>query len=80
MIVSRAAGQDNSLSTDMGNEMFSDPRIMYVVAGLLFLIGVVPGFPPIPFLTFAAVVHLVYSCYQMSHAYEIRHGNQTVIF
>lgn len=56
MIVSRAAGQDNSLSTDMGNEMFSDPRIMYVVAGLLFLIGVVPGFPPIPFITFSAVV------------------------
>ena len=56
MIVSRAAGQENSLSTDMGTEMFSDPRVMYVVAGLLTLIGIVPGFPPIPFLSFAAGV------------------------
>lgn len=52
MIVSRAAGQDTSLSTDVDKEMFSDPRILYVVAGLLFLIGVVPGFPSIPFMTF----------------------------
>jgi flagellar biosynthesis protein FlhA len=54
MIVSRAAGQDTSLSTDVNREMFSDPRILFIVAGLLCLIGFVPGFPPIPFLSFAA--------------------------
>ena len=53
MIVSRAAGQDTSLSTDVDKEMFSDPRILYVVAGLLFMIGIVPGFPSIPFITFS---------------------------
>jgi len=56
LIVSRAGGQDSSLSADMNKEMFSDPRILYVVAGLLFLIGVVPGFPTIPFVGFAAVI------------------------
>jgi flagellar biosynthesis protein FlhA len=54
MIVSRAAGQETSLSHDVNKEMFSDPRILYVVAGLLCLIGLVPGFPPMPFLSFAA--------------------------
>lgn len=56
LIVSRAAGQDNSLSYDMGREMFSDPRILYVVTGLLSLIAVVPGFPFLPFISFAAAV------------------------
>lgn len=56
MIVSRAGGQDNSLSQDMGKEMFSDPRVMYVVAGLMFFLGVIPGFPPIPFLAIAGAL------------------------
>lgn len=56
MIVSRAAGQDTSLSFDMGKEMFSDPRILYVVAGLLLLIGLVPGFPSLSFITGAILV------------------------
>ncbi len=56
LIVSRAGGQDSSLSADMGKEMFSDPRILYVVAGLLFFIGIVPGFPPIPFISFAGII------------------------
>ena len=56
LIVSRAGGQDSSLSADMAREMFSDSRILYVVAGLLFLIGVVPGFPTIPFVSFAGAM------------------------
>lgn len=56
MIVSRASGQDSSLSYDMGKEMFSDSRILYVVSGLLFLIGIVPGFPFIPFISFSGGV------------------------
>lgn len=56
MIVSRAGGQDSSLSADMEKEMFSDPRILYVVSGLLFFIGIVPGFPTIPFVGFSAAI------------------------
>ncbi len=49
LIVSRASGKDESLSQDIGKEMFSDPRVLGVVAGLLMFLGIVPGMPTIPF-------------------------------
>ena len=55
MIVSRATGKDDSLSTDIKNEMFSDPRVLGVVSGLLAFMGVVPGMPTAPFLLISAV-------------------------
>lgn len=55
LIVSRATGKDESLSTDIKNEMFSDPRVLGVVAGLLGFMGIVPGMPTVPFLLIAAV-------------------------
>lgn len=50
LIVSRASGKEESLSTDIKNEMFSDPRVLGVVAGLLGFMGLVPGMPTLPFL------------------------------
>jgi flagellar biosynthesis protein FlhA len=55
LIVSRATGKDESLSTDIKNEMFSDPRVLGVVAGLLGFLGIVPGMPTIPFLLIAFI-------------------------
>jgi len=55
LIVSRATGKDESLSTDIKNEMFSDPRVLGVVAGLLGFMGIVPGMPTVPFLLIAGV-------------------------
>ena len=53
LIVSRATGKDESLSVDIKNEMFNDPRILGVVSGLLVFMGIIPGMPTIPFLTIA---------------------------
>lgn len=55
LIVSRASGKDESLSTDIKNEMFSDPRVLGVVSGLLAFMGIIPGMPTAPFLLIAAV-------------------------
>ena len=55
LIVSRATGKDESLSQDIKKEMFSDPRVLGVVSGLLGFMGIIPGMPTIPFLTIAAV-------------------------
>lgn len=55
LIVSRATGKDESLSTDIKNEMFSDPRILGVVSGLLAFMGIIPGMPTAPFLLIAAI-------------------------
>ena len=56
LIVSRAAGQDKSLSEDIEKEMFSDPRILYIVSGLLACLALVPGLPTIPFFVIAALL------------------------
>ena len=55
LIVSRASGKEESLSQDIKNEMFSDPRVLGVVSGLLGFMGLVPGMPTIPFLTIAMI-------------------------
>ena len=55
LIVSRATGKEDSLSVDIKNEMFSDPRVLGVVSGLLGVMGIVPGMPTIPFLTIATI-------------------------
>ena len=55
LIVSRASGKEESLSVDIKNEMFSDPRVLGVVSGLLGFMGIIPGMPTIPFLTIAAI-------------------------
>ena len=56
LIVSRASGQDSSLSEDLSKEMFSDPRVLGVVSGLLFFLGTIPGMPTIPFMMVGFVI------------------------
>ncbi|MCQ2743559.1 MAG: flagellar biosynthesis protein FlhA [bacterium] len=55
LIVSRATGKEESLSSDIKNEMFSDPRVLGVVSGLLAFMGVIPGMPTLPFLLISAI-------------------------
>ncbi len=55
LIISRASGQDASLSEDIRKEMFSDPRVLGVVAGLLCFMGIIPGMPTIPFLSIGMI-------------------------
>ena len=50
LIVSRASGQEESLSDDIKKEMFSNPIVLAIVSVLLFLLGMVPGMPTIPFI------------------------------
>lgn len=55
LIISRASGQDTSLSQDISKEMFSDPRVLGVLSGLLCFLGIIPGMPTIPFLAVGAL-------------------------
>ena len=53
LIVSRASGQEESLSDDIKNEMFSNYIVLGIVSVLLFLLGLVPGMPTVPFILVA---------------------------
>lgn len=59
LIISRASGQDASLSEDIKREMFSDPRVLGVVSGLLCFLGTVPGMPTLPFVTIGLISGVV---------------------
>ena len=50
LIVSRASGQEDSLSDDIKKEMFSNYIVLGIVSILLFLLGLVPGMPTVPFI------------------------------
>lgn len=53
LIVSRAGGQDESLGDNIKQEMFSNPIVLSIVSVLLFLMGIVPGMPTVPFIIVA---------------------------
>ncbi len=56
LIISRSSGSEKSLSADITAEMFSSPKVMFLVAGLLLVMGTVPGMPTIPFFLVAAAL------------------------
>lgn len=55
MVVSRV-GKEEDLGVQMVEQMFMSSRVLGITAGVLFLLGVVPGMPHLVFLSFAAVI------------------------
>ncbi|WP_353892079.1 flagellar biosynthesis protein FlhA [Proteinivorax hydrogeniformans] len=52
--VTRAASED-SLGNDFIGQIFSNPKVMYIIAALLFFFAITPGLPSIPFIIIAAL-------------------------
>ena len=59
LIVTRASGKENALSKDIQDEMFSDPKVLSVVSGLLLSLGIVPGLPTVPFFIIGGILAFV---------------------
>ncbi|HUZ78708.1 MAG TPA: flagellar biosynthesis protein FlhA [Chloroflexota bacterium] len=53
IIVSRAAAESN-MGEELGRQMLSNPRTLFIVGGLLCLFGFVPGLPTFVFLVMGA--------------------------
>ncbi len=58
IVVTRAAS-DADLGKDVLSQILQQPRVLYLAAGVLTLLGLVPGLPPVPFLAIAAVSGLL---------------------
>src|SRR6266849_3713204 len=57
MIVTRAASEPNSsLGQDVSTQLFSNPRALGIVGGLLVLMSFVPGLPKIPFIALGVIM------------------------
>jgi flagellar biosynthesis protein FlhA len=56
LLVTRSSGDDKSLSTDIEDEMFNNPKVLGIVSGLLLAMGIVPGMPTIPFFIIGGAI------------------------
>ncbi len=55
MIVTRSTSGDN-MGDEMTNQLFMNPRAIYISAGVLALLSIVPGLPMAPFMTMAIIM------------------------
>ncbi|MEX2446361.1 MAG: flagellar biosynthesis protein FlhA [Dehalococcoidia bacterium] len=55
LIVTRAAS-DGHLGNDIGRQLLSNPRALFIVATMLAALGLVPGLPLSPFLLLATIM------------------------
>lgn len=55
ILVSRSASEDR-MGKEFSRHIFSNPQPVYVGASIVFLFGLVPGFPALPFMVLAALL------------------------
>ncbi|MBC7421372.1 MAG: flagellar biosynthesis protein FlhA [Bdellovibrio sp.] len=55
MIVTRSSSGEN-MGTEVTSQLFMNPRAIYITAGVLAVLGLVPGLPTIPFLVIAIIL------------------------
>ncbi len=55
MVVSRV-GKDEDMGVQIGEQMFSSPRVLGITAGIMTLLGIIPGMPHAVFLGFGAAI------------------------
>lgn len=58
IIVTRAASQNN-LGRDISNQMFSQPQVLMIASGMVFLLGLIPGLPKIPIFLLAVLLLVI---------------------
>jgi flagellar biosynthesis protein FlhA len=63
IVLTRAASSSNSLGTEIGAQIFGRPNTLWIAAGLLTIMALIPGLPKLPFLLMA--VGLGYMAYRM---------------
>jgi flagellar biosynthesis protein FlhA len=63
LVISTAAGvtvsrvnTDQDVGQQLLSQLFNNPRVMYLAAGVMGLLGMIPGMPNVVFLLFAAIL------------------------
>lgn len=55
IIVTRSAS-DNTMGEEMSHQLFSEPKLLGIVAGILLFLGIIPGLPKVPFFLLSALL------------------------
>jgi flagellar biosynthesis protein FlhA len=58
IVVTRASSESN-LGQDLSKQMLNQPRAIYIVSGALFMFGLTPGLPTIPFFLLAGIAAFI---------------------
>jgi len=69
MVVTRA-GSDNSLGVDLGRQLFSTSRPLWIASGVLLSLALIPGLPKFPFIVVAGV--LIFAARRLSRTKEAK--------
>ncbi len=80
VVVSRA-GAESNLGREIGSQLFKRPRVMAVAASILFLFGMIPGMPTLPFFILAVIAGIfAYFVYHVDrqNALEIENEAEAV--
>ncbi|MGR5258560.1 flagellar biosynthesis protein FlhA [Vibrio astriarenae] len=56
IIVTRITDNDNDIAQTVKNQILASPSILYMAAGIMFVIGSVPNMPHLAFYTFAVLL------------------------
>ena len=67
MVVSRV-GKDEDLGKQIANQMFVSPRVLGITAGVLGVLGLIPGMPNMVFLSVAGLIG--YTAWVLAHKPE----------
>lgn len=59
IIVTRAGDDEDSLGRNIGSQIFTQPRAAMLAAVVLFIFGLIPGFPKIPFFSIGIALALI---------------------
>ena len=59
IIVTRQSSSKTEMGQQVVSELFSKPKTMYIVSGVLFTMGIVPGMPHLAFIMLSAICSLI---------------------
>lgn len=59
IIVTRQTGSKQEMGQQVVSELFSEPKTMFIVAGVLAVMGIVPGMPHFAFLSLALIAVII---------------------
>jgi len=70
---------EQSLGTDLLAQVSSRPRATLIAAGMLFVIGLLPGMPRIPFFVLATMLVVTWRSTQAAEARRLAQGEQQAL-
>ncbi|HFC92161.1 MAG TPA: EscV/YscV/HrcV family type III secretion system export apparatus protein [Leucothrix mucor] len=78
IIVSRVTTDENTnLGQDIGNQMMSQPNALLIASGVVFIMGLIPGFPFIVFLFLSFVLGLAGLLMRQVQAHQFEEAGGT---